>query len=893
MSTHNSYQEVVADGSLLTIPISFPYIDASNVYLRIAGVPVARTGDAVYSWTITNNSVVVTPAVPAGTIIQVYRRTSTEGVLNVYSNNASFTEASMDENFTQLLYLSQEYTEQGSGSAVISSVLYVGNDAYYNYYKLILVDGSSTPSFAIPKTVATSNWTSPKDFGAIGDGNVHTLQEWVTTGKYSSLAALQVDYPHVTDLTQSIDWAATQKALATGYSLVVPKGIYYISNELELVTPGQVIEFEGTGGYGYTDDGDARKYWRPNTQWVAYGTGFTADARIRTRRKYRASASDPQDDPLSVVVNIQAECVHLIRPCVWLRCDYSDNSPFNLGDNCDIGIFSGCRTGVVLTNPQVIGYFRKSGIHFDVTYSARLARHLDKLGVPYPDTLGTRVSGADGCSIHNPYVIGARRGLVVAGSLPAVGSSWYAGAYYDEQLGATIADNRGSFGFSDFLVVGGRVFGPDHHSNYRLADPTPSGGILNEASLNAENELMPCAVFIDGMAGNASHAVWGMRFIGVRISTFEAFRMRLGRCARIHLIGCHEEGRNGGRFNTSGAGINTNDYTLHSYGGISGTSATSRVIIDGSVRTSPADAYPHYYGTAISAHIDYGEAWYESYQPSRKGADLDMRVDDAALYRWRFGTVTGATLSKNALTFASGVYPSGVDIEAQAGEMRFIAPNAAVTSTVGDLNLRAATGQFVRLREDDVTTMTVGATGITSNGTATIIKPVDDNTVPYGTGAARGTTIYLGTAPNVTSDERQKTNIKPIDDAALDAWGNVRYYQYGLIDGTSGRQHTGCIVQRIIKAFEDAGLDALEYGLCCHESWDAMPATYETIAAVIDEDGNVTTPERTVLLDPATEAGDIWTLRYDEVYAFEAAYQRRRADRMEARLLALEAKVGS
>ena len=85
-------------------------------------------------------------------------------------------------------------------------------------------------------------------------------------------------------------------------------------------------------------------------------------------------------------------------------------------------------------------------------------------------------------------------------------------------------------------------------------------------------------------------------------------------------------------------------------------------------------------------------------------------------------------------------------------------------------------------------------------------------------------------------------------------------------------------------------LDALEYGLCCHESWGAKPATYETLPASVDEDGNAVTPERTVLLDPATEVGDIWTLRYDEVYAFEAAYQRRRADRIEARIAALEAQ---
>ena len=51
------------------------------------------------------------------------------------------------------------------------------------------------------------NYVTPEQFGAIGDGTVHPLSE-----RYSSLAAAQVVYPHVTSLTQTIDWAACQAA---------------------------------------------------------------------------------------------------------------------------------------------------------------------------------------------------------------------------------------------------------------------------------------------------------------------------------------------------------------------------------------------------------------------------------------------------------------------------------------------------------------------------------------------------------------------------------------------------------------------------------------------------------------------------------------------------------
>ena len=59
-------------------------------------------------------------------------------------------------------------------------------------------------------------FVSVKDFGAIADGTLHPVQEWTVTGSriyYKDLAAIQADYPHVTSLNDSIDWAAIQKAI--------------------------------------------------------------------------------------------------------------------------------------------------------------------------------------------------------------------------------------------------------------------------------------------------------------------------------------------------------------------------------------------------------------------------------------------------------------------------------------------------------------------------------------------------------------------------------------------------------------------------------------------------------------------------------------------------------
>lgn len=61
---------------------------------------------------------------------------------------------------------------------------------------------------------------SVKDYGAIGDGTLHTLQEWIDSKKYSSLAAIQIDYEFATSLTNSIDYVAVAQALKFANSKV-------------------------------------------------------------------------------------------------------------------------------------------------------------------------------------------------------------------------------------------------------------------------------------------------------------------------------------------------------------------------------------------------------------------------------------------------------------------------------------------------------------------------------------------------------------------------------------------------------------------------------------------------------------------------------------------------
>ena len=102
-------------------------------------------------------------------------------------------------------------------------------------------------------SIGLRDFVSVKDFGAIGDGTLHTVQEWVSQGIFSSLAAIQLVYPHVTALTDSIDWAATQAALnIIGGSVYQPHGVYVINRELDR-SNNSVWQGDGVG------------HWRPGT----------------------------------------------------------------------------------------------------------------------------------------------------------------------------------------------------------------------------------------------------------------------------------------------------------------------------------------------------------------------------------------------------------------------------------------------------------------------------------------------------------------------------------------------------------------------------------------------------------------------------------------------------
>lgn len=176
-------------------------------------------------------------------------------------------------------------------------------------------------------------------------------------------------------------------------------------------------------------------------------------------------------------------------------------------------------------------------------------------------------------------------------------------------------------------------------------------------------------------------------------------------------------------------------------------------------------------------------------------------------------------------------------------------------------------------------------------------KPFADNAYSIGTASLRFSNVFAATGTINTSDARYKTAPADISDAVLDAWGDVqiigfKWLQSELEKGDNARWHYGLIAQQVRDAFAAHGLDGTKFGLLCHDEWGDEFEPIMASRQVIDDKGIESTEEYdTGEKRLIVAAGDRWGIRPDQCLFLEAAYQRRRADRIESRISAIESRL--
>jgi len=110
-----SVQIAVSDGTLTRIALSIEYFEKDDItlYRNLETVPMVLDVDWQWDGAGAINLLTNIP-VPNGQYITVRRNTDIDRAFNIYDGGAAFSRATLDENFRQMIYLAQEFTE-GNG----------------------------------------------------------------------------------------------------------------------------------------------------------------------------------------------------------------------------------------------------------------------------------------------------------------------------------------------------------------------------------------------------------------------------------------------------------------------------------------------------------------------------------------------------------------------------------------------------------------------------------------------------------------------------------------------------------------------------------------------------------------------------------------------------------
>lgn len=334
---------------------------------------------------------------------------------------------------------------------------------------------------------------NPKAFGALADGTLHTVAEWIipsVLGKYTSFEELHIDYPFVLSLDESIDLVATQalinyiKGMQPTDSYIEITGRHVWNRELIVDTPitihmrNNAITIEQLNWTDVT----------PTSGNYIKMVGDGAVCRtIKTRRKYRGSPSAEHDAPLSAAINIQADGVTLRNVLVFMEVDPSKVTAVSSYDlrpavlatldgngvgiapnyygapavytpkawadvegvttkNWDVGIFVGTRLKTTLEHCAT-AFFENSGVYVDITNSTAFPFNNWRGVVNPPNS----VAGSDGFTMTKCYTFGSNYGARILGALPKEGLSSY-GRDYKNCIQLSLMANPI---IGDYVTIGG------------------------------------------------------------------------------------------------------------------------------------------------------------------------------------------------------------------------------------------------------------------------------------------------------------------------------------------------------------------------------------------------------------------------------------------------------
>lgn len=207
------------------------------------------------------------------------------------------------------------------------------------------------------------------------------------------------------------------------------------------------------------------------------------------------------------------------------------------------------------------------------------------------------------------------------------------------------------------------------------------------------------------------------------------------------------------------------------------------------------------------------------------------------------GTITADKLAVGSIE-ADSIAAGDVAI----GTVGQLHTDASQIAGVDALRLQSYGGASLVAGDGDVAVSAPNAYGRVQLISGFGIIQCQGNVIPsynygYNIGASnqRWNEVYCYSVSQTSSDKRLKKDIEELPEAYDKLFDLLRPVRYRMIDGTSGRYHTGMISQDVEKALGAVGLTALDFAAFCKDPGkDGKPDDYalrygEFIALCIDQ----------------------------------------------------------
>lgn len=224
-----SVQIAVSDGTLTRIALSIEYFEKDDItlYRNLELTPLVLGTD--WQWDgDTHINLLTNIPVPLGSYITVRRNTNIDRAFNIYDGGAAFSRETLDENFKQMIYLAQEFTE-GNGL----TGLYFPLDMHG--FQIKNLGAPTDPKDAVTKQYVDAANTAQDTAFANGQAAQDAAVAASQAVQDSRLAMLEGTFVAVTN---SYEWVSTTTTLTDTLTpgLVFTKAALYLNGIKQ--TPG-------------------------------------------------------------------------------------------------------------------------------------------------------------------------------------------------------------------------------------------------------------------------------------------------------------------------------------------------------------------------------------------------------------------------------------------------------------------------------------------------------------------------------------------------------------------------------------------------------------------------------------------------------------------------------